>query len=254
MSVVAKALCWHRQGRLIIDKVSGEVSPGRLLMVLGPNGAGKSSLLHLLAGGELPSSGELSLAGRPLAHFSAEQLARQRAVLSQDQPLLFPFVVKDVVAMGGLGGACEGDIRDCLEAFSATGLMYRQYLSLSGGERQRVQLARVLLQLLPAIRAGEQSYLFLDEPLNALDLQHQFALLSLLHSLREQGLAICCVVHDLILARRFADQVWVLAAGRLVAQGSPAEVINERLLDEVFELPSQPRRVMAQLLACAEAP
>jgi iron complex transport system ATP-binding protein len=81
-------------------------------------------------------------------------------------------------------------------------------------------------------------------------LNHQFALMALLESLRDRGFAIACVIHDLVLAHRFADQVWVLSNGRLVAQGGAAAVINERLLDEVFMLPAQPRKVMASLLDC----
>jgi iron complex transport system ATP-binding protein len=253
MSLLAERLGWAQKGKQILTDVSGELTPGTLLAIIGPNGAGKSSLLHLLAGGERPDSGTVSLDGQLLSSYSAASLARRRAVLTQEQSLLFPFTVRDVVAMGSLLAVNDEDIEHCLRYFSAAELIDRPYLSLSGGERQRVQIARVLLQLLPSLKAGDPAYLFLDEPLNALDLNHQFALMALLESLRDRGFAIACVIHDLVLARRFADQVWVLSNGRLVAQGGAAKVINECLLDEVFMLPEQPRKVMASLLDCAGA-
>lgn len=252
MSLSADALSWRKSDKWIVDAVSATVSPGELVAIIGPNGAGKSSLLHLLAGGEVASRGGVRLAGRAIGDYSAAELAQRRAVLAQEQALVFPFTVRDVVAMGQFESASDAAIEHCLEWVSATALLNRQYLSLSGGERQRVHLARVLMQLHPRIQVNQPCYLFLDEPLNALDLRHQFALMQRLRELRSQGVAICCVIHDLLLAQRFADRVWVMQGGRLIADGGPA-VISDALLEQVFELPIEHRKVMAGLLQAAPA-
>lgn len=228
----ARSLRYSRGGRLLIDSLDLSLAPGELVALIGPNGAGKSTLLRMLTGFLTPDEGECRLGERPLAEWSRQRLAQRRAVMRQQNPVAFSLPAAAVVAMGrapwpGAGAAAIVD-----EAMALTGcseLAGRDYRQLSGGEQQRVQLARVLAQLW---RDGApRGWLFLDEPTSALDLFWQQQTLRLLHRLSRQGdFSVCVVLHDLNLAALWSDRILLLHQGRLVAQGSPQEVMTEATL------------------------
>jgi len=228
-----------------LAEMSLTVHPGDVLAVLGPNGAGKSTLVGALAGSLAPSHGRVTLDGQPLASFGLAELARRRAVLSQDNTLAFGFAVDEVIALGrGPHAGCgrEADraaIEAAMRLADATILSGRRYTALSGGERQRVQLARTLAQLDVAsnMRRGPPGYLLLDEPTAALDLAHQHATLQLAVSLsREQGVGVLAVLHDANLAALYADRIAIVRRGRLVDQGTPLQVLTEAMFERVFGL------------------
>ncbi|MBV1788909.1 ATP-binding cassette domain-containing protein [Marinobacterium sp. D7] len=214
------------------------LSGGELCGVLGPNGAGKSTLVALLSGMLSPSSGELMLKGRALAHFTLKERARHLAVMLQRQPLDFAFSVRDVIAMGGYPldlplPVLEQRIDNLATALDLQHLLERNYLSLSGGEAQRTQLARVLVQ-----RGCEPSVVLLDEPLAALDLRHQHQALALLRTLaRQEGHAILLVLHDLNLAARYSDTLLLVGDGKLLEQGATEKVMRPERLSELFSVP-----------------
>ncbi|WP_432968639.1 heme ABC transporter ATP-binding protein [Dactylosporangium sp. CA-233914] len=216
--------------RPVLDGVDVRLCAGEVLALVGPNGAGKSTLLSVLAGDLTPERGEVGLDGRPLREWTAIELGLRRAVLPQHHLLSFPFPVADVVAMGRApwsGIEPDGDI--VAASMAATGVAHlaaRSFLSLSGGERARVALARVLAQ-----RTG---VLLLDEPTAALDLHHQELVLRIAKERAAEGDAILVVLHDLGLAAAHADRVMVLADGRAVAAGPPAEVFTPQLLSDVY--------------------
>ncbi len=230
--------------KTLLSGVSLVLNPGELLAVIGPNGAGKSTLLRLLAGETRPSRGAVRLDGRPLDGWNRRALARRRAVLPQSSSLSFPFTVGEVVLLGraphtgGVEGALDRAIaRHALEAVGMGALAGRAYPSLSGGERQRVHLARVLAQLMRAPAQFEPGFLLLDEPVTSLDPRHQHAALALAREFVGQGGGALAILHDVNLAARYADRVIVLANGRLVATGTPAEALSPAVLSPVFEMP-----------------
>ncbi|MEH0876230.1 heme ABC transporter ATP-binding protein [Pectobacterium cacticida] len=228
-TLVARHLCYQTHGRRLTDDVSLTLHTGEIVAMIGPNGAGKSTLLRLLTGYLTPDEGECLLAGRPLAQWQPGALAKTRAVMRQHSGMAFAFSVRDIVAMGRAPhGRYANNDRVVQQVMAQTGcleLATRDYRQLSGGEQQRVQLARVLAQLWhPEPTPG---WLFLDEPTSALDLYHQQHLLRLLWQLtREQPLSVCCVLHDLNLAALYADRILLLHEGKLVAQGTPAQVLQ----------------------------
>ncbi|WP_207797254.1 heme ABC transporter ATP-binding protein [Arthrobacter glacialis] len=221
-------------GRTVLHHVDLTILAGEVLALVGPNGAGKSTLLAALAGDVPLRSGEIRLAGKPLKHWRAQELALRRAVLLQQVQLSFPFNVLDVVRMGRAPwsntAAAEHDdelVSAAMLATDVTHFAHRKFSYLSGGEKARVALARVLAQ--------DTAVLMLDEPTAALDLRHQELVLQVARAHAATGRAVVVVLHDLNLAAGYADKVAVLDQGRLAALGTPAEVLTEELLSRVYQ-------------------
>ena len=234
VSAGARGLGVRLGGRPVVDGVDLCLEPGLVVALVGPNGAGKSTLLSAVAGDLVPAHGTVEIDGRPPSAWSAVELAMRRAVLPQHHLLSFPFPVGDVVRMGRApwAGTDRADLDDdlvaaAMDATGVFGLADRPFSALSGGERARVALARVLAQA--------TGVLLLDEPTAALDLRHQELVLRVARDRAALGTAVLVVLHDLGLAAAHADRVLVLAAGRPVAFGTPAEVLTAELLTTVYE-------------------
>lgn len=225
-----------RGGRKLLDNVSLELRAGEVLALLGPNGAGKSTLLGLLSGDMTPDKGKVEFRGRPLGDWPLSELARRRSVLLQDNPIMFPFTVHQVVEMGRAPWRRtpfeDEDNEAITEAISVADIGHlgnRRVPSLSGGERARVGFARVV--------AGRTGVLMLDEPTAALDLGHQETLLELTRQRAEAGDAVLIVLHDLNLAAAYADRIALLREGRIVACDSPERVLTASTVSEVYATP-----------------
>ncbi|MFC8920994.1 heme ABC transporter ATP-binding protein [Cellulosimicrobium sp. NPDC057127] len=223
-------------GAPVLRDVSVDVHAGQVHALLGPNGAGKSSLLGVLTGDLAPQAGVVVAHGRALTAWTPTELAMRRAVLLQQITLSFPFTAVDVVRMGRspwrgtpIEEADEDAVRAAMASTDVAHLAERHFTSLSGGERARVALARVLAQ--------RTALLLLDEPTAALDLKHQELVLQLARAHAAAGGAVVVVVHDLSLAAAYADRVTLLAHGRVVADGTPREVLTETLLSDVYDHP-----------------
>ena len=225
----------YRDGLVLrdVDIAAGE---GELVALVGPNGAGKSTLLRALAGLLRPSAGTVRLAGRPIAQLSRAEVARQIAVVPQIFETLFPFTVREVVALGRtarsglfgiLGAADARAVHRAIDDLALGALAERRIDRLSGGERQRAVLAMALAQ--------ESDVLLLDEPTAHLDPAHQRATLE--HTARiarERGLAVIAVLHDLNLASALASRVVVLENGSVASDGDPRDVLTPALIARVF--------------------
>ncbi len=240
MMIEARSIS-HAIGKAqLLSDVSLAASPGEILVLVGPNGAGKSTLLRILAGEMAPTAGEVRLAGRPVAEWSARQRAERRAVLPQHAELSFPFSAYEVVLLGRtphvVGHESQQDHAIARHAMAATDTRayeHRGYPTLSGGERQRVQAARVVAQIWDGRSAR---VLLLDEPTASLDLAHQHAILRLARRMADDRCAVVCVLHDLNLAAQYATTLAVMHRGRLHAFGPPARVLSPALLADVFDV------------------
>lgn len=233
--IEATAVVVDLDGRRVLDDVSLDVRRGEVLALVGPNGAGKSTLLSVLSGERAPTAGRVAFDDGELTAFSTRELARRRAVLTQDNSLSFPFRVLDVIRMGRAPWTRTADIAEDVRVVTAAAeradvghLANRRFTELSGGERARVSLARVLAQATP--------FVFLDEPTAALDLRHQEDVLRIARDLARSGHAVVIVVHDLSLAGAVADRVALMSAGRILSVGAPGEVITEAAIGEVYGL------------------
>ncbi|MEL7045151.1 MAG: heme ABC transporter ATP-binding protein [Pseudomonadota bacterium] len=244
MSLVARSISVRRGGRFILRDVSLDVRAGELLVVVGPNGAGKSTLLAALAGDSGIDGGELTLDGRTLVDFPLDELAERRAVVAAPPRLAFDYTVRDVVAMGWLHGDRFGvqrfgsALHAVLEANELAHLARRTYMTLSSGERQRAEYARACLQLWSGDDANNSTrWLLLDEPTANLDVAHGVIMLESFTGRARAGDGVLAVLHDLDLAARFADRVALLDDGKLIALGTPEEVLTEERLSTVYRTP-----------------
>ncbi|MFB2580385.1 heme ABC transporter ATP-binding protein [Herbiconiux sp. P15] len=228
-------------GTRILHDVSFEASAGEVVALIGPNGAGKSTLLSVMTGDQSVTEGTVEIDGRALGRWSLKELGRRRAVLLQQNGVFFPFTVREVVEMGR--APWQGTPRDAddervvEESIALTGMerfRERPLPSLSGGERARASLARILAQ--------ETGILLLDEPTAALDLRHQEDVLRIARDRARAGDCVVVVLHDLSLAAAYADRIVLIAAGQVVADGTPDAVLTAPLLSEVYELPVEVMR------------
>ncbi len=221
-----------------VDRVTCGVDPSRLVAVVGPNGSGKTTLVRALAGLVVPEGGSVLLQGKPVEEWSRPALARVLAVVSQREETTFALRVEEIVMLGRyahLGPvsaprpADRAAVAAALERCDVAALAQRPVDTLSGGEWQRVRVARALTQ--------EPGVLVLDEPTAALDVRHEMELFELIRDLVNSGLAGMVITHHLNLAARFADRIVLLDHGRIVAEGTPAEVLREEVVSRVFEWP-----------------
>lgn len=232
----AESVVLTRGGRNLLDGVSLDVRAGEVLALLGPNGAGKSTLLSLLSGDVAPDQGAVMFGGRKISDWSLIDLSRRRSVLLQDNQLLFPFTVHQVVEMGRAPWRRtpfeEEDNEAIAEAISAADIAHlgnRRVPSLSGGERARTAFARVM--------AGRTGVLMLDEPTAALDLGHQEAVLTLARDRARAGDAVLVVLHDLNLAAAYSDRIALLRDGQIAACDAPDQVLTAEIVSDVYRTP-----------------
>ncbi|WP_017793183.1 heme ABC transporter ATP-binding protein, partial [Leucobacter salsicius] len=232
----AETVTLSRGGRALLDDVSLDLRAGEVLALLGPNGAGKSTLMSVLAGDVSPDQGAVQFGDRGLRDWSLVDLSRRRSVLLQDNQLLFPFTVHQVVEMGRAPWRRtereEEDNEAISEAIASADIAHlgnRRVPSLSGGERARAAFARVM--------AGRTGVLMLDEPTAALDIGHQEAVLTLARERARQGDAVLIVLHDLNLAAAYADRIALLRDGKIVACDAPERVLTSEIVSHAYRTP-----------------
>lgn len=228
--------------RTIVSKASFTAKPGEVTVIIGPNGSGKSTLLKA-ACGDLRYEGDILLHGKCIRSLSLALAAEMRAVMPQAATLNFPFSVREVIAMGARAGRSGFDPADmdslpelALEKVGLSGFAGRTYQQLSGGEQQRVQLARVLAQVWMPVLSGQPRFLFLDEPVSNLDIAHQLTIMKLATDFARNGGGVLAIIHDLNLAAMSADKIVALKAGKLVAEGSPEDMMTGDILSEIYGL------------------
>lgn len=224
----------------IVHGVDLAIPAGRITAILGANASGKSTLLKTAARVLRPLAGAVLLDGRSIAETPTRELAKRLGLLPQQPIAPEGIVVADLVARGrhpheGLfGRRGPEDERIVAESLAATRILDladRPVDELSGGQRQRVWIAMALAQ--------RTDVLLLDEPTTYLDLAHQIEVLDLLADLNaERGTTIAMVLHDLALAARYVDWLIAMKDGRIVAEGTPGDVLTEELVREVFGLES----------------
>jgi len=221
---------------LVLSDVSLNLTPGSMTGLIGPNGSGKTTLVKILCGLLRPRRGQVLLAGRDVSRLSHREVARQVALVPQELLVPFDFTVYEMVMLGRtpyvrhLRGVTTPDrevVGRMLALTNTESLARRPFNELSGGEQQRVIIAMALAQ--------EPRVLLLDEPVVHLDVNHQLEILELIHKLNgEAGLTVLATMHDLNLASLYFDRLVLLNEGKVVASGTPGEVLREDTIRRVF--------------------
>lgn len=232
----------YHGGPWVLDGLSAAIDAGRVTALIGPNAVGKTTLLRLLMGQLTPAGGSVRLDGRLVHQLPPRRRAAWISYVPQRSSTSFAFTVEQVVAMGRYALPQDtAAVAQAMETADLVKVRHRIFRELSAGQQQRVLLARSLAQT-----AGEGRAVLLDEPGSAMDLYHVHRLMQTLASLSRLGRAVLVVLHDLNLAARYADAVWLMHEGRLVASGPWQEVLRPSVLEPVY-------RVRLKPLADAEA-
>ena len=238
-ALTASALTVRLGGRPVVDGVALALRPGEVTAVVGPNGAGKSTLLACLAGLRRPEAGTVRLGAQPLLALTPRERARRIGFLPQTPEIAWRLDVEALVGLGrtphtgafGPGPQDRAAVARALDAADLAGFARREVASLSGGERGRVLIARAL--------AGEPDWLLADEPLTGLDLGHQLDVSTLFQAFKAAGGGVVVTVHDLNFAARAADRVVVMAEGRVLSDGAPAEALTSQVLARAYGVEAQ---------------
>ena len=225
-------------GRPVVRGVDLDVPDGRVSVVVGANGCGKSTLLRGLSRLMTPTEGAVELDGVDLRRARPREVARTLGLLPQQPLAPEGITVAALVARGRFphqgawrrtGGVDAAAVAQALEATDLVALAGARVEELSGGQRQRVWLAMMLAQ--------DPDIMLLDEPTTFLDIAHQVDLLELLRELnRRRGTTVVMVLHELSLAARYADHLVVMAQGRVLREGAPADVLDAACVREAFGL------------------
>ncbi len=218
----------------VVDAIDLVIPRGGITSIIGANGAGKSTLLSLMARLLTPDSGSITVDGRTVSATKSADLAKQLAILRQDNHLAARLTVADLVAFGRyphsrgrLTVVDQGHIQRAIDYLDLGALTERYLDELSGGQRQRAFVAMVLCQ--------DTDYVLLDEPLNNLDMSHAAAMMRLLRRAADDlGKTIVMVVHDINFASTHSDHIVGMKDGRVVHQGPPAQVIDSGPLHDIF--------------------
>lgn len=224
-------------GTEVIKNITFDVKRGELFGILGPNGSGKTTLLKMISGVLPFQSGSIFIKNKPISSYSAKELAKLVAVLSQHSEAAFSYTVKETVSLGryahqkgwfqALSEKDEEIIQTVMEQTGIAEFQHKSIQELSGGERQRVNLAQALAQ--------EPEILLLDEPTNHLDLSYQKELLDLLKEWTiNRQLTVISIFHDLNLASLYCDRMLLLEKGEIQANAVPGEVLKEERIKEVY--------------------
>lgn len=235
--ISANNISLTKNGRAILKSVNVDVLPGSFTAMAGPNGAGKSSFLKIISNETQNYNGEVLINEKEVKNYTAISLAKVRAVLPQSTHLQFPFSVQQIIEMGrqysGRSKAIDFALLEEIMDLTVThDLRERNYLTLSGGEQQRVQLARVLTQVWE--EQDFPRYILLDEPTSSLDIARQQLIFGLVKKACARNIGVLAVVHDLNQVSQFADQLYLLKDGGIVAKGSPKEIFTKSIIEETF--------------------
>lgn len=219
----------------LIEGLTLRLAAGHVTAIVGPNGSGKTTLLRAMTG-DLAYRGSICLNAREVARTDPAALAGMRAVLAQSTTLAFPFTVLEVVRLG-VPGRDDALARLALAEVGLAGFEARDMRTLSGGEQSRAHLARVLAQVWQPEGPDGARWLFLDEPVAALDLGHQLAVMRLARRFADAGGGVVAVMHDLNLSAMVADRMVLLHAGQILAAGHPDAVMTDAALSQAYGCP-----------------
>ncbi|MBT9251729.1 petrobactin ABC transporter ATP-binding protein YclP [Bacillus halotolerans] len=223
-------------GKVVLEETSVTIQKGKITSFIGPNGAGKSTLLSIMSRLTKKDSGEIFIDGEEIGTCDSKELAKKMSILKQANQINIRLTIKDLVSFGRFpysqGRLTEEDwvyINQALSYMKLEEIQDKYLDQLSGGQCQRAFIAMVIAQ--------DTDYIFLDEPLNNLDMKHSVEIMKLLKRLVEElGKTIVIVIHDINFASVYSDHIVALKNGRIVKEGPPEEMIETSVLKEIYDM------------------
>lgn len=221
----------------VVNAASTQFEKGKVTSIIGPNGAGKSTLLSMASRLINRDAGEVWIDNRELVDWDTKALAKKLSVLRQANSLTMRFTVRELVSFGRFpyskGKLTQDDqqvIDQSIEYLDLSDIEHKYLDELSGGQRQLAFIAMVIAQ--------DTDYVFLDEPLNNLDIKHSLQIMSTIQRLsHELDKAVVVVIHDINFASCYSDRIIAMKKGEMVASGSVEEVIQAQVLSNIYETP-----------------
>ncbi|NLS86648.1 ABC transporter ATP-binding protein [Bacillus subtilis] len=223
-------------GKVVLEETSVTIQKGKITSFIGPNGAGKSTLLSIMSRLIKKDSGEIYIDGQEIGSCDSKELAKKMSILKQANQINIRLTIKDLVSFGRFpysqGRLTEEDwvhINQALSYMKLEDIQDKYLDQLSGGQCQRAFIAMVIAQ--------DTDYIYLDEPLNNLDMKHSVEIMKLLKRLvKELGKTIVIVIHDINFASVYSDYIVALKNGRIVKEGPPEEIIETSVLEEIYDM------------------
>ncbi|AMQ70054.1 MULTISPECIES: iron ABC transporter ATP-binding protein [Bacillus amyloliquefaciens group] len=223
-------------GKTVLEKTSLSIQKGRLTSFIGPNGAGKSTLLSIMSRLIKTDSGEITVDGQEIGACKSNDLAKKISILKQTNQINIRLTIKDLVSFGRFpysqGKLTDEDwvhINQALSYMKLDDLKDKYLDQLSGGQCQRAFIAMIIAQ--------DTDYIFLDEPLNNLDMKHSVEMMKLLKRLVEDfGKTVVVVIHDINFASVYSDHIVALKNGRIVKEGPAEEIIETSVLKDIYDM------------------
>lgn len=219
----------------VVKNVSLNIEKGKMISLIGPNGAGKSTVLSMIARLSDISEGEVIIDGVPLKKWDNRELAKRISILKQANDIDLKLTIRELVEFGRFpytqGNLNEEDqkfINDAIEYMQLVDIQDKYLDELSGGQRQRAYIAMVIAQ--------NTEYIFLDEPLNNLDMKHCVQMMKVIRSLVDElGKTVVTVLHDINFASCYSDTIIALKNGELYKEGTVEKIINKELLEDLYQ-------------------
>lgn len=220
----------------VVDNVSIEIPEGKITSFIGPNGAGKSTVLSIMSRLMKMDSGSVLIEGRAIEEWKKDDLAKKISILKQSNNISLKLTIRELVSFGRFpyskGNLTEEDDKYIDEAINYMQLkdIEDKYIDeLSGGQRQRAYIAMVIAQ--------NTDYIFLDEPLNNLDMNHSVEIMKILRKLCDDlSKTVVIVIHDINFASCYSDYIAALKDGKVVKYGNTDEIVNKESLEEIYDM------------------
>lgn len=232
--------------KTVVDNVSLTLSKGKLTSLIGPNGAGKSTVLSMVSRLMQPNEGQVLIEGKEVGSWDQKELAKKLSILKQSNHINMRLTIRELVSFGRFphsGGNLtkedEQQIDEALGYMQLKDLEHRYLDELSGGQRQRAYIAMVIAQ--------NSEYILLDEPLNNLDMKHAAEIMKTLRKLVDElGKTVIIVIHDINFASCYSDYIVALKDGVIANEGKTEELIQQEILEEIYEMPFNIQEVNGQ--------
>ncbi|MCQ1060580.1 ATP-binding cassette domain-containing protein [Photobacterium sp. ZSDE20] len=222
---------------LVVSEASALFPLGEVTSIIGPNGAGKSTLLSMASRLTESDAGEVLIAGKPLSQWDTQELSKRLAVLRQSNNINMRFTIRELVAFGRFphskGRLTDEDNRvidEALEHLDITDIQDKFLDQLSGGQRQMAFIAMVVAQ--------DTDYIFLDEPLNNLDIKHSVEIMQTIRQLaHKMNKAVVIVIHDINFASCYSDNIVAMRKGEVIKSGKVDDVIQQSIMEDIYNIP-----------------